>query len=627
MSRWMMIGGAALLVAGVTNAWQSKAQPATTATALTAVESVECEATGAPTRTTRGPRGNAETRRAAQRALGFLSESVSTWQQQHRCFGCHVQAVSLEGLSVGRAHGYDVSRGTFGTVLEGLLDSPGGARTSEGLSYHGSQLIHPSNAFGGAALATYDALVDDRLSSDLQKVASRLEELQENDGSIGGNYVNPPVAVGTIQSTTQAVQTWRQAYARSADDRWLRPIRRAEDWLSGQVQALAESSDVQQIDYAVLGLLAAGARPEEARLQRLARRLRTLQRPDGSFGSPLLTGQALYVLRRLGASERDRAVRKGTEWLVAAQEPNGGWGAGGAARGTATWGVLGLVSLDVTSIDLSGLRDGQHLGAPTQLQARASDNEGSAIARTEIFVDDVRVVSSCGERATLRLDPAALEPGRHIVRAVATNARGRSGTTLVELYAGDHFLTEPGSRWDGGATVIGVRDVAPESLRHRVELQVLPEEGEGGPLATVTRPGTQGALELRVSETTGGEPLPRGRYRAKLIFRDGDGVARQELEVPFVHDTPDAQHARYGQVAGQLNLEDGVAQNAEVELVDGEGNVVQRTTSTRSGRYRFRNVDRGRYQVRVRRRGVRRAEAEATVEAAPAAEAAADFAL
>lgn len=239
----------------------------------------------------------------------------------------------------------------------------------------------------------------------------------------------------------------------------------------------------------------------------------------------------------------------------------------------------------------------------------------------------MRVVSTCGERAAIQLDPASLEPGRHIVRAVATNAGGRSGTTLIELYAGDHYLTEPGSRWDGGATVIGVRDVAPESLQHRVELQVLPEEGEGGPLATVTRPGTQGALELRVSESTTGEPLPRGRYRAKLIFRDESGTARQELDVPFVHDTPDAQHARYGQVAGQLNLDDGVAQNAEVELVDGEGNVVQRTTSTRSGRYRFRNVDRGRYQVRVRRRGVNRAEAQATVEAAPAAEAAADFAL
>ncbi len=628
MSRWMILGGATLVVAGLAISWRSQAQPAVTATVLTAVESATCEAANAPARANRrAPRGNAETRRAAQRALGFLSESVSTWQQQHQCFGCHVQAVSLEGLSVGRAHGYDVSRGTFSTVLEGLLDSPGGARTSEGLSYHGSQLIHPSNAFGGAALATYDALVDQRLSADLLKVASRLEELQENDGSIGGNYVNPPVAVGTIQSTTQAVQTWRQAYARSADDRWLRPIRRAEDWLSGQVTALTDSSDVQHIDYAVLGLLAAGARPEEARLQRLARRLRTLQRSDGSFGSPLLTGQALYVLRRLGASEGDRAVRNGTRWLVGAQEPNGGWGAGGAARGTATWGVLGLVSLDVTSIDVSGLRDGQHLGAATRLEARASDNEGSAITRTEIFVDDVRVASQCGDRAALRLDPAALEPGRHIVRAVATNARGRAGTTLVELYAGDHYLTEPGSRWDGGATVFGVRDVAPESLRHRVELQVLPEEGEGGPIATVTRPGAQGALELRVSETSAGEPLPRGRYRAKLIFRDGSGNARQELELPFVHDTPDAQHARYGQVAGQLRLDGGVAQNAEVELVDGDGNVVQRTTSTSSGRYRFRNVDQGRYQVRVRRRGVRRAEAAATVEAAPAAEAAADFAL
>ena len=66
MSRWTIVGGAALLAAGVMGAWQGQAQPTTaTATALTAVEGAACDVDDAPARATRRrPRGDAETRRA-----------------------------------------------------------------------------------------------------------------------------------------------------------------------------------------------------------------------------------------------------------------------------------------------------------------------------------------------------------------------------------------------------------------------------------------------------------------------------------------------------------------------------------------------------------------------------------
>src|SRR3712207_8587987 len=38
--------------------------------------------------------------------------------------------------------------------------------------------------------------------------------------------------LGPMQATYQAMQTWRQAYARTADDAWLAPIRRAEDFIA-----------------------------------------------------------------------------------------------------------------------------------------------------------------------------------------------------------------------------------------------------------------------------------------------------------------------------------------------------------------------------------------------------------
>ena len=66
---------------------------------------------------------------------------------------------------------------------------------------------------------------------------------------------------------------------------------------------------------------------------------------------------------------------------------------------------------------------------------------------------------------------------------------------------------------------------------------------------------------------------------------------------------------------------DSMSANTEVELVDKLGNVVQRTTTTRSGQYRFQNIDDGKYKVRVKKKGFKAWEAD--LDAPKAAEAAA----
>src|SRR5205823_182817 len=117
-------------------------------------------------------------------------------------------------------------------------------------------------------------------------------------------------------------------------------------------------------------------------------------------------------------------------------------------------------------------------------------------------------------------------------------------------------------------------------------------------------------------QPTTGAPAAAGRYVATVSWVDGAGHAQQRLELPFVHDTVEAQQAGYAQVQGQLNAQGaGAAANADVELVDAVGHVVARTQSTESGAYRFSNVDRGNYRVRVSRRGFR--AAESAVTAAP----------
>ncbi len=577
-------------------------------------------------------------RRAAQRGLRFLGEDTLAWQNQNNCYGCHVQAVTLDAFIVGREHHYEVPDEHFDEVLRGLLDISGGAHGPNGFSVGGdpNHLIESSKSFGGAAMAEYDEHVGSELEPVLMQAAEAILAYQNDDGSVRSTDRRPPVVAGEMQSTTQAARTWRQAYARTADDRWLEPIARAEQYIRSRAANLtdAEATYLQDLNYAIIGLLAAGAGRGEAVLELLSAELRERQNADGGWGftvgaasDAFATGQSLYVLKRLGASDRDAGVVRGIGWLVENQQENGGWSTGGDRRGEAMWAVMGLVSIDVLSVDVAGLEDGSHLDRASRLHAQAADTEGAPAQSVEIRVDDVPLGRACLGELSVRVDPAHLEPGAHRVDVIAVNAEGKESRRRLTFYTGDFYLTRVGSHYESGATVFSLRNVESESARSRVRLRIF-EAGEGGArgdrVRTTDVPGSAGAMTLSWDgKSDAGTAVENGRYVAELAYLDADGEVKQTVDVPFVHDTAEAQARQFGQVAGRIDFADEDMEGATVELLDERGNVVQSTSSTRNGRYRFQSVDRGHYRVRVRRQGL--GVREAAVSAAPAAAAEADL--
>jgi hypothetical protein len=164
------------------------------------------------------------------------------------------------------------------------------------------------------------------------------------------------------------------------------------------------------------------------------------------------------------------------------------------------------------------------------------------------------------------------------------------------------------SRWVSGGTELSLRNLADGG---HVVLEVVPQAG-GAPVYTTQQVGKQGSLHFRFGDK-GAKP---GKYVARLSFRDASGKTRQHEELPFVHDTTEKQWASYGQIQGAIALPGGgAAANAEVQLLDDQGNVVARTRSTAAGQYRFKNVDADRkYKVKVEKDGF----SSAPVMAAPA---------
>src|SRR5690606_20440215 len=314
-------------------------------------------------------------------------------------------------------------------------------------------------------------------------------------------------------------------------------------------------------------------------------------------------------------------------WLVERQGEDGSWSADGSRRGEAMWGVLGLVSVDVASLSIAGLEDGQHLAQAPTLQGNAVANGDRPVESLEFRIDDVPVARVCGGATlTPRLDPSALPPGRHHVDLVAINAARQQSRARIEFFTGDHFLTQEASHFEGGTTHLTWRNVAPADLRGAVKVEIreqVEQAGQwtSGPVVhTAVLPATPGPMRHAWSGA------PGHRYAAHLEFVDDRGQKRHQVMLPFVHDTAEAQRRNFAAVEGELQLMDGEsAANAEVELVDDQGRVVQKVKTTRSGRYRFKNVDAGQYEVRVKRQGFK--EEKAKIEAAPASSSKADLKL
>jgi hypothetical protein len=570
-------------------------------------------------------------RDSAQKALDFLGQDTARWQKSNNCYGCHVQAVTLEGLSVGTHNQYRVPQPVMDEVLRGIMQTPGGSRTPGGLTHSG--FPRTAKTFGASAFARYDALVNGKLTDDLLKLSKELIAFQDTTGAVTGDHQSYPVTTGPMQATFQAAQTWRQAYARTADDMWLAPLRQAERYMNAQARAWGENPKnvyLQDLNYVTMGLLIAGASPTEPHVARLVKHLESRQLKDGGFGfngasDAFATGQTVYALKLAGRTEADTSVRRALGWLVEHQAKDGGWGHGGSGRAEAMWGVLGLVSVDVVSIAVKGVADGEHVTPTMALSIEAKDNSGAEVKTVEVLVDDLSAKKASGGALSFAWDTSSLKTGKHTLDVVATNGKGQVSRRRFELYAGDLFLVELGSRFTNEGTQLTLRNVAPEGTKHDVSLEVKSAQtGAGEVVFTQKQAGGHGAMAFVFGgKGKDGKPLPTGRYEAKVSFLDEKGVAKQTETLVFVHDTPEAQRARYAEVEGRLDLSrDGSgAANAEVELVDDLGNVVQRSVSNAQGQYRFKSVDSGKYKVRVKKDGFRAAEApvEAKAGAAPTA--------
>src|SRR6185436_3874547 len=254
--------------------------------------------------------------------------------------------------------------------------------------------------------------------------------------------------------------------------------------------------------YAVMGLSAAGVGPTEAPMPWLTRALLERQQRDGGFGDALTTGQALYALRLNGFTDKDKQVSLGTSYLVSHQVKGGGWGGAGFGKAEAMWAVLGLVSVDVMTVAINKLSDGEHVAEQQSLEVEARDNKGDGIERVELFIDDQKVAEGCGAKLSHTWDTRSLGNGKHMVVAIAKSFKGQKSQRQLEVFSGNTWLTQVGTESNGVATQVTARNLTPAGKKFTVEMNILAaEQKDGKPVAgkklfTTPASGEGGALKV-----------------------------------------------------------------------------------------------------------------------------------
>jgi len=273
-------------------------------------------------------------------------------------------------------------------------------------------------------------------------------------------------------------------------------------------------------------------------------------------------------------------------------------------------------------VAVKGLVDGAHVVQAMAIEVEARANGGAAVDRVELLVDDLPLARRCGATLQHAWSTGALSEGKHVVDVVATNVKGQVSRRRYEVYAGNTWLTEVGTRFDDRRQV---SEVAFRNLLEgsgKVELDVFavsPKDGTPGKkVFTMEQKGVPGAMAFTWNGVgSDGKPQPRARYAAELVLKDPAGKVLQRERALFFHDAETAQRDQYGEVEGQLTMTGGagISANTRVDLLDERGRVVQSVRSTEQGNYRFKNVDGGKYKVRVQKDGF--AAQEASVSTAP----------
>ena len=269
------------------------------------------------------PRGVRDPRLSVTQSVSLLLKSAPPMFEQRRCFTCHHNSMPAEAAALARRKGIpipeDLARKNLDDILTVMRSSAAGAIQGRQSLPGGITL---TVGYGLMALAAERYPLDPVIASHLHWMLAT----QMPDGSWLGNGVNrPPGESSTLSHTTIAVRGLTLYPIPGRKPEFDRALQRAAKWL-----ATAEATTAEDRAMRLMGL--AWAKAPRAVIKDAIQEVVRQQAPAGGWSQlPALepdayaTGLSLIALNEAGVRVDDRVYRRGVDFLLATQYPDGAW--------------------------------------------------------------------------------------------------------------------------------------------------------------------------------------------------------------------------------------------------------------------------------------------------------------
>jgi ankyrin repeat protein len=260
-----------------------------------------------------------DVRTAVQRSVSLLERATSQFFSKSGCFACHEQPSAA--FAVGAAR-------TKGITIDEKAESDRWTQLTSGLN---ASQLEGAAALGGADNNLYlaEALVRSGYAPDRKTdiLAANLAAYQGGDGGwhLPG-YVRSPLQDNDFSRTAMAIRALKTYGTPGRATEMKQRIERAKQWL-----LRASPMTTEDFDMRLSGVAAAGGAASD--LRKLAEPILAKQRPDGGFAQrdalasdAYATGMTLWTLANAGVVQpSDDVYRKGVQFLLATQAPDGSW--------------------------------------------------------------------------------------------------------------------------------------------------------------------------------------------------------------------------------------------------------------------------------------------------------------
>ena len=288
------------------------------------------EPTSIPSATTQ------QVHQTVKRAIGYLQAESAAWLSTRKCAACHHVPMPLWAMSEAERQGYATDKKFVADTTESLLGSRDKLMASK---------IFPNPAdppdprpqgrglnmglpFLAVAAQSLPSLKEGQKQS-LKLIADEIVKKQQPDGSweFFATLRRPPINESQTTDAAWIIMALEGETGPDAPESHRAALSKAIAWLDA-----AKISDIHQDKVLKVLMGVRFARPRDL-MQTTIDELLALQRADGGWSQTVpelksdafATGQTLYVLSLAGYTAERPEIKRGIDFLVATQKPDGSW--------------------------------------------------------------------------------------------------------------------------------------------------------------------------------------------------------------------------------------------------------------------------------------------------------------